>query len=188
MLGFDGTWITTGSECPDHDTYWSQLIESKDPDVVIMLMGAWDLYSRDWGNGKVAPGDREFDMRYRTALDTSMKVLSAKGAEVVVLTTPCFAPAPGERAGPQHDPDRAVRLAQIQRDAVESFNEGNPPADAVLIDLNAITCDGGFTETRDGVAWRPDGSHFSVDGSRVAAAWFLQSLPPSARQRLGLDD
>ncbi len=188
MLGFDGTWIPTGSQCPDHDAYWSQLIESKDPDVVIMLMGAWDLYARDWGNGKVAPGDREFDMRYRTALDTSMKVLSAKGAQVVVLTTPCFAPAPGERAGPQHDPDRAIRLAQIQRDAVESFNEENPPAEAVLIDLNAITCDGGFTETRDGVAWRPDGSHFSVDGSRVAAAWFLQSLPPSARQRLGLDD
>ncbi len=188
MLGFDGTWIPTGSQCPDHDAYWSQLIDAKNPDVVVLLMGAWDLYARDWGNGKVAPGDKEFDMRYRAALDSSLQVLSARGAQIVVLTTPCFAPAPGERAGPQHDPDRAVRLARIQRDAVEAFNADNSTSDAVLIDLNSITCDGGFTQTRDGVAWRPDGSHFSVDGSRVAATWFLESLPPSTRERLGLGD
>lgn len=48
-LSFDGVWNANGSECPDHDDYWSQLIGSQRPDVVLLLIGAWDLYARDWG-------------------------------------------------------------------------------------------------------------------------------------------
>jgi lysophospholipase L1-like esterase len=148
-------------------------------------VGAWDLYTRDWGNGPVAPGDREFDQNYSDAIDTTLKVLSAKGAEVIVLTTPCFAPGPGERAGPQHDIKRVARIAQLQQEAVERLNNSEPETQASIVDLQSITCDNGFTQTRDGVEWRPDGVHFSVDGSKVAARWLLDSLPVTARSRLG---
>ena len=149
-------------------------------------MGAWDLYARDWGDGPVAPGDREFDQKYTEAIDATLKVLSARGAEVIVLTTPCFEPGPGERAGPQHDVKRAERIAQLQRDAVDTLNQSGPTVLSSIVDLQSITCDNGFTQTRDGVAWRPDGVHFSIDGSQVAARWLLDSLPDSARSRLGL--
>jgi len=185
-MTFDGRWSEAGTECPDHDDYWSKLIEAQNPDVVILLAGAWDLYTRDWGNGPVAPGDSEFDLNYRNAINATLKVLSAKGAEVIVLTTPCFEPGPGERAGPQHDIRRVQRLAQLQRDAVETLNNSEPQVQAFIVDLQSITCDNGFTQTRDGIAWRPDGVHFSVDGSRVAARWLLDSLPNTARSRLGV--
>ena len=185
-MTFDGRWSEAGTECPDHDDYWSKLIEAQNPDVVILLAGAWDLYTRDWGNGPVAPGDREFDQNYRNAIDATLKVLSAKGAEVIVLTTPCFEPGPGERAGPQHDIRRVQRIAQLQRDAVDTLNNSQPLVQASIVDLQSITCDNGFTENRDGVAWRPDGVHFSIDGSVVAARWLLDSLPNTARSRLGV--
>lgn len=185
-MTFDGRWSEAGTECPDHDDYWSKLIEAQNPDVVILLAGAWDLYTRDWGNGPVAPGDREFDQNYRNAIDATLKVLSAKGAEVIVLTTPCFEPGPGERAGPQHDIRRVQRIAQLQRDAVDTLNNSQPQVQASIVDLQSITCDNGFTENRDGVAWRPDGVHFSIDGSVVAARWLLDSLPNTARSRLGV--
>ena len=185
-MTFDGSWTKDGTQCPDHDQYWSQLVDAQHPDVVIMLLGAWDLYARDWGHGAVAPGDREFDQKYRDAMDATLKVLSANGAEVIVLTTPCFAPGPGERAGPQHDIQRAERLAQMQRESVTTFNQSQPTAPASLVDLQSITCDNGFTQSRDGVNWRPDGVHFSIDGSQIAARWLLNELPPSARSRLGL--
>ena len=185
-MTFDGRWSEAGTECPDHDDYWSKLIEAQNPDVVILLAGAWDLYTRDWGNGPVAPGDREFDQNYRNAIDATLKVLSAKGAEVIVLTTPCFEPGPGERAGPQHDIRRVQRIAQLQRDAVDTLNNSQPQVQAAIVDLQSITCDNGFTENRDGVAWRPDGVHFSIDGSVVAARWLLDSLPNTARSRLGV--
>jgi lysophospholipase L1-like esterase len=185
-MTFDGRWSEAGTECPDHDDYWSKLIEAQNPDVVILLGGAWDLYTRDWGNGPVGPGDLEFDQNYRNAIDATLKVLSAKGAEVIVLTTPCFEPGPGERSGPQHDIGRVQRLAQLQRDAVDTLNNSEPQVLASIVDLQSITCDNGFTQNRDGVAWRPDGVHFSVDGSRVAARWLLDSLPNTARSRLGV--
>lgn len=185
-MTFDGSWTKDGTQCPDHNEYWSKLVDAQRPDVVIMLMGAWDLYARDWGNGVVAPGDPEFDQHYRTAINETLSALAADGAEVIVLTTPCFEPGPGERAGPQHDIKRAERIAQLQREAVDTLNATNPLVSASIVDLQSITCDNGFTETRDGVAWRPDGVHFSIDGSQVAARWLLDSLPDSARSRLGL--
>jgi hypothetical protein len=184
-MTFDGRWSEAGTQCPDHDEYWSNLVEAQNPDVVILLTGAWDLYTRDWGSGPVAPGDQEFDQNYSDAIDATLKVLSAKGAEVIVLTTPCFEPGPGERAGPQHDIDRVQRIAQLQRESVERLNRSEPQAPASIVDLQSITCENGFTQTRDGVAWRPDGVHFSVDGSKVAALWLLDSLPDTARSRLG---
>ena len=185
-LGFDGTWGKGGTECPDHNDYWTQLVDTQTPDVVVLLAGAWDLYARDWGNGAVVPGDFEFDENYRTALEESLRVFTSKGAEVVVLTTPCFAPNAGEKAGPQHDPARARRLAELQREVVDSFNTSTPPAPAAIVDLQSISCDNGFTKTRDGVSWRPDGVHFSIDGAQVAARWLLGNLPDSAQSRLGL--
>ena len=185
-LSFDGTWGKDGTECPDHDDYWKRLVEARTPDVVVLLAGAWDLYARDWGNGAVVPGDPEFDRNYRSALAASLGVLASEGAEVIVMTTPCFAPNAGERAGPQHDPDRARRLADLQREVVDEFNESSPTAPASIVDLQAVSCDNGFTTTRDGVSWRPDGTHFSVDGAQVAARWLLSSLPDSARSRLQL--
>jgi peptidoglycan/LPS O-acetylase OafA/YrhL len=185
-LSFDGVWSVNGSECPDHNEYWSQLVAAQKPDVVLLLSGAWDLYARDWGNGVVVPGDEEFDRRYVEALTESLKILTTGGAEVVLMTTPCFAPAPGESAGPQHEPKRAQHLSELQRTTAEQFSENFPKSVVTLVDLNHVTCDGGFTSTRDGVNWRPDGSHFSIDGSQVAARWLLDELPASTRSRLGL--
>jgi len=186
VMTFTGQWEQTGSACPDHNAYWSKLIVAQHPDVVVMLIGAWDLYERDWGNGAVAPGDPEFDQNYRQAMNDSLESLSATGAEVIVLTTPCFEPLAGEKAGPQYDLERVQRIAQLQRESVDTFNTSGQSAPASIVDLQSITCDNGFTKTRDGIAWRPDGVHFSIEGSKVAARWLLDSLPASARSRLNL--
>jgi len=184
-LSFDGLWNVNGSECPDHDEYWAELVKTQQPDVIILLIGAWDLYAREWGNGVVVPGDVEFDSRYAAALEASLGVLTSEGADVVLLTTPCFAPAPGETAGPQHDPERARRLGELQRTAVANFADGSSDSTVTLLDLQSITCENGFTAARDGVEWRPDGAHFSVDGARVVARWLVESLPATTRARLG---
>jgi len=186
VMTYTGKWEPTGSACPDHNAYWSKLLIAQKPDVVIILMGAWDLYARDWGNGAVAPGDSEFDQHYRQAMNDSLETLSATGAEIIVLTTPCFEPLAGEKVGPQYNIERVQRIAQLQRESVETFNTSDPAAPASIVDLQSITCDNGFTQTRDGVAWRPDGVHFSIEGSQVAARWLLASLPASARSRLAL--
>ncbi|MEX1217442.1 MAG: acyltransferase family protein [Acidimicrobiales bacterium] len=186
VLTFDGSWTEEGNECPDHDDYWTQLIAAQRPEVILVLWGAWDLYARDWGNGAVVPGDEEFDNRYRDALDKTLAVLSAEGAEVILLTTPCFAPSPGQSAGPQHDVRRVERLGELQRERASSLNAASGSADVSVVDLQSVTCADGFTSQRDGVSWRPDGVHFSVDGAKVAANWVIANLPASSREVLGM--
>ena len=175
---WDGSWGPDGTECADHLTYWRDLVDTRDPDVVVLLSGAWDVDARDWGHGAVLPGDAEFDAHYRTALGEAIDVLASRGATVVVVEPPCFAPNPGEARRPSHDPARVRRLAQLQAEVLAQH-----PA-VVSVPLQSITCDDGFTWTREGVEWRPDGVHFSPAGARLAARWLLAQLPAPVRTAL----
>lgn len=177
---WDGTWGPDGSECPDHLDYWRRLLDARRPDVVVLLTGAWDVDSRDWGDGPVSPGDTQFDDHYRDAFRDAIEVLGSTGATVVSIDPPCFAPTPGEARRVSHDPKRVERLAEIQREVLADR------PDIVAIDLQSITCDDGFSWTREGIRWRPDGVHFSPAGARLTARWILEQFPDDARRRLGL--
>ena len=184
LRGRDDSWATGATGCPSHDDEWRSLIAQDSPSVVMLLAGAWDIYARDWGNGPTIPGDAEFDRHYRETLDATIAALTSGGAQAVILSTPCFAPPPGSEANNGQHPERSAALVAVQRAAVADANRRRPDS-VVLVDLNSISCDGGFTRRFDGVEWRPDGTHFSMDGSRAAARWILSQLPAATRARLG---
>jgi len=180
----DGTVESIGNLCPDHDLFWASLVEAQKPDVILFLTGAWDVYARDWGNGFERPGDSDFDRRYRDALTTSLDVLAATNAEVIVLTTPCFTPLGGQEKTVEYEESTSASLVAIQKSVVTSRSATDE--NLTILDLHSITCENGFTWTRDGVEWRPDGVHFSKDGSALVSQWILENLPIDARLRLSI--
>lgn len=184
----DGGWVEDGTGCPDHLAQFQDIVMNYQPQAVLVVSGAWDVYDRDWGQGPLAPGDEDFDLRYRNALEDSLRVLRAGGADVVVATTSCFAPRPGESMRPEMDPARSATLARIQQEVADELNlqRRDSQGEVNLVDLRSITCEGGFAWERDGVDWRPDGVHFSPDGAKVAARWVLSELPQPVRDRLGI--
>ena len=68
------------------------LVQRVQPDVVVLLYGAWDVYDTSWDGGDTwfAPGDAEWNARYKDAIAQTVELLSATGARMLWLTPPCF--------------------------------------------------------------------------------------------------
>jgi hypothetical protein len=140
---------------------WAAHVAEFQPDVVVVLSTIWDAIGRarpEWG-GTRSPGDPEYEAARRADYDLAVDVLSAGGADVVLLTAPCL---------------RGMTGQQVEE--VAALNAVLRATRARVVDLDAIVCPGGaFAETLGGVAGaRPDGVHFSDPG----ADWLASRLGP----------
>ena len=108
-------------------------------------------------------------------LDTATEVLNARGASVVLLTSPCFGkPDSGLGGIPERSDPARVRA---MNDVLRTYAKGHP-ARVSLVDLHAFLCPrGSYTPTVAGVNARdPDGTHLSPDGSKVVWRWLARQL------------
>ncbi len=185
-LFYDGQIIEGGeltdvsSGCNWHEVWPRDLAEFR-PDIVVMLVGAWDILDREVDGHLVKFGSVEYDTSFLHQLDDATTLLASTGAKVVVLTTPFFSRPElvGEtgREWPEYEPWRVDRINSLYRDFL-----ANHPGRYQLIDLNRFVSPGGrFTDTLDGQLIRDDGVHFSPDGQVVVANWLVPQLKEVAQ-------
>jgi hypothetical protein len=180
-LFYDGSIIEGGEvtpvdpECNWRVTWPDQLQEFK-PDVVMMLVGAWDILDRDIDGHIVKFGSVEYDTSFLHQLDDATNLLASTGAKVVVLTTPFFSrpelPIQTGRQWPEYDPWRVDRINSLYRNFLASH-----AGRYELIDLNRfVSPNGKFSDTLDGQVIRGDGVHFTAVGQQVVAKWLVPQL------------
>jgi peptidoglycan/LPS O-acetylase OafA/YrhL len=73
---------------------WPAMIRRTDPDLVVALWGLWDLYDGDVNGTRLVVGTPEWTASKATKLDHALDELTARGARVVILTTPYLDTAP----------------------------------------------------------------------------------------------
>jgi peptidoglycan/LPS O-acetylase OafA/YrhL len=156
---------------------WAEQVADFDPHVVVMLTGLWDLADRkrpEWdGFHHVGEpiADEYLVSEYRAAAD----VLTAGGAQLVWLTTPCYSETifPGPLA--ETDALRPERTQWLNAEVLPQV--ASPSVD--VVDLAGFVCpDGTFTQTFAGLeATRPDGVHFSDEAAAAIADWLVPQLP-----------
>ena len=81
----------------------AQEITQFDPDVVAVLLGRWEVIDRFHNGQWMHIGMPAYDSYLSTELDRLIGALDARGAKVVLLTTPCVQPQerPDGGAGPR---------------------------------------------------------------------------------------
>ena len=159
-----------------------------DPDVVVQLVGRWDILDRVYAGRWTHVGDPEFDAYLRAQLNRSVDVLSARGAKVLFLTTPCFQgqERPDGGTWPEDDPGRVSAfndlLAQVATDRAGQVE---------LVDFASLVCPGGrYTSAIRATPVRSDGVHIASGAGAVLAQPLLSrfaevgavrrdSLPPT---------
>jgi len=170
-----GATDTELERCRDALSTWPQQIASFDPDIVVVLSGVFDVRPRrleDWTDYK-SIGDPEFDEYLAAEYERALEALTARGANIVWLRAPCteLATVVGQPAdqSPGYDPEVLAYLNDV---ILGTLARANPDRMA-LFPLDDVICPGGdFLESVDGVDdLRPDGIHFSVDGS----LWFAEN-------------
>jgi lysophospholipase L1-like esterase len=170
-----GEMETISPKCADWAERWGRAEADFAPDVVVVLVGAWDAYDREI-DGRFIPFDTpESDALLRADLSHAVDVLSSGGARVVLLTVPYY-----EYRYSVNTPD--VSRSAFVPARVDHFNEilaGVAAADerVTLIDLNHfLSPDGAIHATIDGIAVQGDGVHFSPEGGQYVAEWLQPKL------------
>jgi hypothetical protein len=171
----DGNDLATNEECSGWPLRWRKTVDEYQPSVAVVLVGAWDVVDHRI-DGNILPVGTDAWVVYMThQLDTATDLLSARGARVVLLTSPCFGqPDSGLDGIPERsDPARLRAMNDVLRTYAKTHS-----ARVSLVDLHAFLCPGGsYTPTVDGVNARdPDGTHLSPDGSKLVWRWLARQL------------
>ena len=170
---YAGQMLNQKPECDAWPSRWSQRINHDRPDVVLLMIGRWELVDRvnegDWTH----IGDDAYDEYLRGELQRALDILTSTGARVVVTTEPYN--RRGERADgslyPEDQPIRADRWNTLLRSVI-----GNRPGVTVL-DLNKkLSPDGYYTNKVDGIKMRMDGVHPTPEAVKWLTPWLTDAL------------
>ena len=141
-----GVPIEVNEVCEDWRAIWQQRLDNFDPEVAVLLTGAWDVWDRTVDGQRLVVGTPAWVERERAALD----LLGAGGTPVVLGLVPC-AMDPAALGGPpvaaQPDRSRIDWLNETYRQAAAAH-----PGQVTLVDFGELLCpDGTFTNQIDGV-------------------------------------
>jgi hypothetical protein len=168
-----GETLNQKPECDSWPARWSQRISHDRPDVVLLIVGRWEIVDRvnegDWTH----IGDDAYDAYLRGELQRALDVLTSTGARVVV-TTEAYNRR-GERPDgslyPEDQPKRADRWNALLRSVI-----GKRP-DVSVLDLNEKLCPNGYyTNKVDGIKMRIDGVHPTPEAVKWLTPWLTDAL------------
>jgi peptidoglycan/LPS O-acetylase OafA/YrhL len=160
VRGYWGVQSRPADPCHTHESI-PTVIREFDPQVVVVLYGAWDVYdaSFDGAHSWSSPGQAVWDQHYEADVADAARRLSAGGARVLWLAPPCFAPPPGaaDAGAVWYAPARVDVLGAIDREV--AAHNGMTVSDIV----HDEGCPVDFSV-------RPDGTHYTDAGADAVAA------------------
>ena len=168
-----GETLNQKPECDAWPVRWPQRINHDRPDVVLLIVGRWEVVDRVNEGRWTHIGDDAYDAYLRGELQRALDTLTSTGARVVVTTEPYN--RRGERSDgslyPEDQPARADRWNALLRSVI-----GKRP-DVTLLDLNNKLCPNGYyTSKVDGIKMRIDGVHPTPEAVKWLTPWLTDAL------------
>ncbi len=158
---------------------WAGNIDEFRPDVVVILAGRWEVMDRQIAGQWTHIGEPDFDAVLRRSLEQAVRVASSRGADVVMMTAPCFDTGEQPNGLPWPE-DSATRLAAYN--SMVRTVAAEYPATVRVEDFDAMVCPGGvYTPTLDGVQVR-DGDGVHIVPTPAAGQWLAGHILPEVVQ------
>ncbi len=181
IVNIEGSITQAAQGCADWPKKWQELVDRTNPDVVAVELGRWEVSDRIIDGKWTQIGEPAWDRVYAAELAQAIRILSSRGAHVVIFTLPYIMQTTEAPNGQPWDINQPVRTddynALVRRVVAQSGGR------ASVIDLNRLLDPAGtYTSYLDGVRVRnPDNEHVSVLGGMLLRPLILPSLV-----RLGL--
>jgi hypothetical protein len=172
-----GETLSQKPECDSWPTRWSQRINHDRPDVVLLIVGRWEVVDRMNEGHWTHIGDAGYDAYLRGEVSRALDILGSTGARVVVTTEPYNrrAEKPDGSLYPEDQPARVDRWNKLLRGVI-----GQRP-NVTVLDLNDKLCpDGVYTNKVDGIKMRMDGVHPTPEAVKWLTPWLTDALRGSS--------
>jgi hypothetical protein len=162
------------AECREQFNRWTDAVNRFDPDVVLVMFGTWEMRDMQADEGLLKVGTDAFNNAKLKALDQALGVLSAKGAKVLLVNSPCH---------PDPDDGRYPADAGIAQWRVDNYNSlleqtvKSHASTAQVVDLDGFLCPTGkFTGELNGQEFSVDGVHLNDYGAASTWEWLVPTL------------
>jgi peptidoglycan/LPS O-acetylase OafA/YrhL len=180
-VNIEGSITKSAQGCADWPTKWRQMIDRLDPDVVALELGRWEVSDRIIDGRWTQIGQPAWDHVYAAELAQAIRILSSKGAHVVIFTLPYIVQTTEAPNGGPWDINQPVRTNEYN--ALVRQVVARSAGHASIIDLNHLVDPHGvYTSYLDGVRVRnADDEHLSLLAGKLLRPQILPTLV-----RLGL--
>ena len=159
------------SLCPNWSAYWAE--GAAGADVVLVVLGAWDVFDLQQDDGTYRFGTPEWDALFTTNLQEGLDAMAPSGARLALLEAACMRPVEAEGAGVPPLPERGddSRVARVN-DLLRSVADGR--ADTTFLDGPDEWCTDEAIATDIGYRW--DGVHVYEPGANLIYETIAPSL------------
>ena len=156
---------------------WPAAIAEFDPDVALLLIGAWDAYDRRIDGRWVPFGTPESDALLRADLQAAVDVITSDGTRLALATVPYYddryvVNRPDEFRS-AFDPWRVDHLNVLIREVAQANRDR-----VGIVDLHRVVAGAAVS----GAPLQDDGVHFGIDTRRQIADLIAPRLRAVARR------
>jgi peptidoglycan/LPS O-acetylase OafA/YrhL len=173
-----GDQLTQKPECDAWPSRWAQRISHDRPDVVLLIIGRWEVVDRMNEGRWTHIGDPAYDAYLRGELTRALDILGSTGARIVVTTEPYNrrAEKPDGSLYPEDQPTRVDNWNTLLRRVVGQRRN------VTVLDLNKkMGPNGRYTTKVDGIRMRSDGVHPTPEAVKWLTPWLVDALGPPKR-------
>ncbi len=127
IVNIEGSITQAAQGCADWPQTWQQRVDRLDPDVVAVLLGRWEVSDRIVGGTWTRIGEPAWDHLYASELGHAIRILSSRGAHVVVFTLPYITQtteAPDGTPWDINQPTRTDQYNALVRRTVARYRPG----------------------------------------------------------------
>jgi hypothetical protein len=168
-----GQTLNQKPECDAWPSRWAQRINHDRPDVVLLMVGRWEVVDRTSEGRWTHIGDPAYDTYLRGELNRALDILGSTGARIVVTTEPYN--RRGEKSDgslyPEDRPGRVDDWNTLLRDVVAKR------PNVSILDLNKKLCPNGvYTSKVNGIKTRIDGVHPTPEAVKWLTPWLADAL------------
>ena len=168
-----GQTLNQKPECDAWPSRWSQRINHDRPDVVLLIVGRWEVVDRMNEGRWTHIGETGYEEYLRGELNRALDILGSTGARIVVTTEPYNrrAEKPDGSLYPEDDPDRVDEWNALLRSVVKAR------PNVSVLDLNRkLGPNGVYTNRVDGIRVRSDGVHPTPEAVKWLTPWLTDAL------------
>lgn len=161
--------------CEQWESRWQAALEEFRPDVLVVLLGAWEVLDRRTDEGFLEAGTDAYADYIREQLRRATALAARAGIPMILLTAPCNRPSGGAASREVSDRGSDERVAWFNE--IVRSEAVNAEGDVTVADLHAVACPrGAYLAEVDGRPMRTDGVHFTADGARFIWDWLIPQI------------